>query len=351
MEVPAMLADELDYVIGVDTHRDAHSLAVVAAPSGGLVLVEPSLSACPRGYRRALALVRAQAAGARVFAIEGTGSYGAGLARFLAERGERVLEVERPTRARAPRGKTDTLDAVRAARSALGQDKLVQPRAGGRRAALQALLRVREGAIGARRSALCQLRALIVTGPAPLREELRPLTRARLLSRCAALRAGSTLDERGTRLALRLLARRIGLLDAEERALKREIAALVEELAPLLLAEPGVGPISAAQVLASWSHRGRLRSEAAFARLAGAPPIPASSGLVVRHRLDRGGDRQLNRALHTVIVSRRKHHQPTIAYVERRVREGKSPREAMRCLKRYLARRLFRLLEGMPQAA
>jgi transposase len=351
MEVPAMLADELDYVIGVDTHRDTHSLAIVAARSGGLVCVEPALSACPRGYRRALALAHAHAPGARAFAIEGTGSYGAGLARFLAERGERVLEVERPARARAPRGKSDLLDAVRAARGPLGEDTLAQPRAAGRRAALQALLRVREGALAARRAALCQLRALIVTAPAPLREELRPLTRARLLRRCAALRPGRAPDERGTRLALRLLARRIQLLTGEERALKGEIAALVERIAPPLLAESGIGPISAAQVLVAWSHRGRLRSEAAFARLAGAPPIPASSGLVVRHRLDRGGDRQLNRALHTVIVSRRKHHPPTIAYVERRVSEGKSSREAVRCLKRFLARHLYRLLEAMPQAA
>jgi transposase len=351
MEVPAMLADELDYVIGVDTHRDAHALAVVAAASGGVVLVEPSLSACPRGYRRALALAQVHAAGARAFAIEGTGSYGAGLARFLAEQGERVLEVERPARARAQRGKSDVLDAVRAARGLLGEDKLAQPRAGGRRAALQALLRVREGALGARRAALCQLRALIVTAPVPLREELRSLTRARLLRRCAGLRPGTVLDERGTRLALRLLARRIQALDVEERALKREIAALVEQLAPPLLAEPGVGPISAAQVIVAWSHHGRLRSEAAFARLAGAPPIPASSGLVIRHRLDRGGDRQLNRALHTIIVSRRKHHEATIAYVDRRLREGKSTREGIRCLKRFLARQLFRLLEAMPQTA
>jgi transposase len=190
-----------------------------------------------------------------------------------------------------------------------------------------------------------------VTAPADLREQLRSLTRARLLSRCATMRAGAALEGRGTRLALRLLARRIQLLTAEERALKQEIAALVLQLTPPLLAEPGVGPITAAQVLVAWSHRGRLRSEAAFARLAGAPPIPASSGMVVRHRLDRGGDRQLNRALHTIAVSRRKHHAPTIAYVERRLGEGKSVRDAIRCLKRYLARHLFRLLEAIPQAA
>jgi transposase len=349
MEVLAMLADELDYVIGVDTHRDAHALAVVAAASGGVVVVEPSLSACPAGYRRALALAQAHTSGCRAFAIEGSGSYGAGLARFLAARGERVLEVERPARAHAGRGKSDVLDAVRAARGLLGEDKLAQPRADGKRAALQGLLRVREGALTARRAALCQLRALIVTAPPELRQELRTLTRARLLRRCAALRANTALDQRGTRLALRLLARRIQLLTSEERALKREIAALVAQLGPVLLEQPGVGPISAAQVVVAWSHRGRLRSEAAFARLAGAAPIPASSGLVVRHRLDRGGDRQLNRALHTVIVSRRKHHRPTIAYIERRLRQGKSPREAIRCLKRFLARRLFRLLEAMPQ--
>lgn len=345
-----MLADELDFVIGVDTHRDAHALAIVAAASGGVVRVEPALAADPRGYRRLLRLAQAAAPGSRAFAVEGTGSYGSGLARFLLEQGERVHEVERPQRARGRGGKSDPLDAVRAARGLLGRDRLCQPRASGRRAALQALLCVREGALGARRAALCQLRALIVSAPADLREELRALTRARLLRRCAGMRAGTDLERRGTRLALRLLARRIELLTGEERALKREIAALVGQLGPPLLAEPGIGPITAAQVLVAWSHRGRLRSEAAFARLAGAPPIPASSGMVVRHRLDRGGDRQLNRALHTIIVSRRKHHPPTIAYIDRRVGEGKSVREAIRSLKRYLARSLFRVLEAMPQA-
>lgn len=346
-----MLADELDYVIGVDTHRDTHALAVVAAASGGVVLVEPALSACPDGYRRLLALARAHAEGARAFAVEGSGSYGAGLARFLAERGERVLEVERPTRARLRRGKSDTLDAVRAARGVLGDDKPAQPRAGGQRAALQALLRTREGALRARRAALCQLRALIVSAPFELREELRTLTPARLLKRCTNLRAGRSLEQRGTRLALRLLARRIHMLTAEERALKREITVLVEQLAPRLLAERGIGPISAAQVIVAWSHPGRLHSEAAFARHAGAPPIPASSGQTIRHRLDRGGDRQLNRALHTIIINRRRNHQATIAYIERRQSEGKTIREAIRCLKRFLARQLFRLLENTPKNA
>jgi len=138
---------------------------------------------------------------------------------------------------------------------------------------------------------------------------------------------------------------------AEAAALEREIERLVTRLAPQLLAQPGNGPVSAAALLLAWSHPGRLRSEAAFARLAGAAPIPASSGKVVRFRLDRGGDRRLNRALHTIVLSRRKHHAETIAYIERRQREGKSSREAIRCLKRFLARSLFRLLEGMPMSA
>jgi transposase len=132
---------------------------------------------------------------------------------------------------------------------------------------------------------------------------------------------------------------------SEAQTLEREIEQLVQRLAPALLEEPGVGPISAGFLLLGWSHRGRLRSEAAFARLVGAAPIPASSGSVSRYRLDRGGDRRLNRALHTILLARRQHHPPTIAYIQRRVSEGKSSREAGRCLKRYLARHFYRLLE------
>ena len=147
-------------------------------------------------------------------------------------------------------------------------------------------------------------------------------------------------------LALRALARRVKALTAEERELAREIDTLTRKLAPQLLEQPGVGPLAAAQVLISWSHHGRIRSEAAFARLAGCAPIPASSGQTVRYRLDRSGDRRLNRALHMILVTRRRTHAPTIAYIERRIQEGKSRREATRCLKRYLARNLYRLLEN-----
>jgi transposase len=190
-----------------------------------------------------------------------------------------------------------------------------------------------------------------VAAPLELREELRGLTPAPLLKRCANLRPGGAPERRGTRLALRLLAKRIQLLTAEERAVKREINALVDQLAPQLIDQPGVGPISAAQLIVAWSHHGRLHSEAAFARLAGTPPIPASSGQTIRHRLDRGGDRQLNRALHTIIINRRRNHQATIDYIDRRTSEGKTFREAVRRLKRHLARHLYRPLEAKPQNA
>jgi transposase len=151
-------------------------------------------------------------------------------------------------------------------------------------------------------------------------------------------------------LALRAIARRVLQLTAEERELAGEIERLSGKLAPQLLDQPGVGPHSAAQLILSWSHPGRIRSEAAFARLAGAAPIPASSGQTIRYRLDRSGDRKLNRALHLILVTRKRTHPATIAYIERRLQEGKTRREATRCLKRYLARNLYRLLEHGAQA-
>ena len=206
----------------------------------------------------------------------------------------------------------------------------------------------RSGASVAKKASLCQLRALIVTCPEPLRAELAVLTRARLLARCASLRPDRHKQHelRGALVALRSLAARTQALTREERLLEREISKLVDQLAPQLLQERGVGPISGAQLIVSWSHQGRVRNEAAFARLAGAAPIPASSGQTIRHRLDRGGDRQLNRALQTIVLTRRRHDPATIAYMHRRRSEGKTNREATRCLKRYLARHLYRVLEA-----
>ena len=342
-----MLADELGYVVGVDPHRDSHAVAVVEVRSG-VVVFEASVAADSGGYADALRLAEQHAPGRRAFAVEGTGSYGAGLTRFLSGRGERVFEVGRLKRERCSGGKTDALDAVRAAKSVLGQKPAAIPRSSGEREALRALMAAREGAVNARRAGLCQLRDLLVTTPEPLRSELRPLTRARLLTRLAATRPPRRHDPelRGTLLALRAVARRVQQLTAEERELAREIETLTRILAPQLLDQPGVGPLLAAQLVLSWSHQGRVWSEAAFARLAGVAPLPASSGQTIRHRLDRSGDRKLNRALHLILVTRRRTHQPTIDYINRRTQEGKSRREANRCLKRYLARNLFRLLEN-----
>jgi transposase len=347
-----MLADELDYVIGVDPHRDTHALAVVDVRTGGVVF-EATAVADGEGYACLLRLADQHASGRRVFAVEGTASFGAGLTRFLVGHEERVLEVGRLRRERRI-GKSDALDAIRAARSVLGQTRPARPRAGGEREALRALTAAREGAVTAKRAGLCQMRGLLVSAPEPLRAELRSLTRAQLLRRLAAVRPERRQDPelRGTLLALRALARRVKALTVEERELAREIEALTRKLAPQLLDQPGVGPLAAAQILISWSHRGRITSEAAFARLAGCAPIPASSGQTIRYRLDRNGDRRLNRALHMILVTRRRSHPATIAYIERRIQEGKSRREANRCLKRYLARSLYRLVEhGPPQTA
>jgi hypothetical protein len=250
-----MLAERLDFVIGVDSHRDAHALALVRSPGGAAVL-SAEVAADERGYQRALALACEHAPGRRAWAIEGAGAYGKGLARHLQARGELVLEAERPHRSsRRGRAKSDALDALEAARSPLAGEPLASRRRGGAREALRSLLSTRESAIQARRCALNQVRALLVTCPEPLREELRSLTRARLLARCRALRPGPAGDPElaGTRLALSLLATRIELLTREERLLLSEIRSLVSQLAPALLTERGVGPISAAQVLVSWS--------------------------------------------------------------------------------------------------
>jgi transposase len=341
-----MLADELDYVLGVDTHRDEHVLAVVAAPAGALI-VGASAAANGRGYRELLRVAARHAPGRRAWAIEGSGSYGAGLARYLAERGEAVLEVSRtPRTERRLRGNDDALDAARTARAALASETLALPRAGERREALRLLLIARSSAVDVRREALTQLRAVIVTAPDRLREELRGLPMGKLLERCSRFRRSrSAADELATRLVLRSLARRIQAATLEADELECELLGHVRALAPALLDEAGVGPIVAAQLIVSWSHHGRLRSEACFARLAGVAPIPASSGRTQRHRLSRGGDRQLNRAIHTVALHRRHHDAATRDYIAKRVGQGKSQRDATRLLKRYLARHLYRLLQ------
>jgi transposase len=345
----SMLAERVDGVIGVDTHRD--TLAAAAVTNLGGVLAQASVNADAAGYQQLLAFAQDQLPGCRCWAIEGAGSFGAGLTTFLLAQAERVVEVGRPKRPARTGAKSDALDAVRAAREALGQDRLASPRRRGQREALRVLLTTRRCATLARVAAIGQLKALIVAAPEALRAELRGRSTTNQIRHCASLRTRPTrsLEHQATVRALRATAQRIQALQAEADQLQTELAVLVGAVAPWLLEVPGVGPLSAAQVLVSWSHAGRLRSEAAFAALAGTNPIPASSGQVTRYRLNRGGDRQLNRALHTILLVRLRTDPDTRSYMARRTAQGKSRRDAKRCLRRVIARQLFRLLERYDQ--
>ncbi len=226
-------------------------------------------------------------------------------------------------------------------------EHLIDPRRRGQREALRVLVSTRASAVVARTRAINHLKALIVSAPETLRAELRGMTSDNQITYCAALRPRPSrdLEHRTTVRVLRSTALRILALRQEANDLEAEIEPLVALMQPQLLTLPGVGPISAAQILISWSHPGRFRSEAAFAAFAGASPIPASSGLTTRHRLNRSGDRQLNRALHTIVLTRARLDPTTQAYIDRRATEGKSTRDAKRCLKRAVARQLYRLLQ------
>jgi transposase len=344
-----MLAEVVELVIGVDTHKDTHTAAVVTATTGAVV-AQATVPATPAGYRQLLRLAD-QHDGRRVWAIESTGGYGAGLTRFLQAQAEQVVELDRPKRAARRHGaKSDPLDAIRAARETLGREQLAQPRAAGQRAALSVRLTTRRSAVQATTDAQRQLHALVVAAPDTLRSRLRGLTTAGLVSTCARLRQRTDGDAEtaATVASLRALARRIQLLDAEVADHTRAISALVRTWRPDLLTRRGVGPIVAAIVLCAWSHPGRCPSDAAFAMLGGAAPIPASSGQTVRVRLNRSGDRQLNQALHLVVLTRLRYDPATRAYAQRRRAEGKTNREIRRCLVRYVARQLYRLLEANP---
>jgi hypothetical protein len=343
-----MLAERADYVIGVDTHRDTHSAAALITGTGSVV-AQTTVAADAFGYKRLLRFARRHACGRRAWAIESSGSFGAGLAAFLVGHGEWVVEVDRPKRAaRRDGAKSDELDAIRAAREGLEREHLAQPRARGEREAIRVLLITRRGAIRARTQAINHLKALVVTAEEQLRHQLRNTATDALVSRCARLRTlpSHSAEHRATVIALRHTARRVLALAAEANDLQAEIQQLVTDTVPELLDEIGVGPISAAQLYCSWSHRGRLRNDGAFAMLGGAAPIPASSGQTIRYRLNRAGDRDLNCALHTIVLTRLQHDPATRAYAARRLAEGKTPREIKRCLKRYVARRLYRLLEA-----
>jgi transposase len=336
-------------VIGVDTHRDTHAYAVCDAATGQ-VIDQFTCPATATGY--AIAQQRVGTAdGGVVWAIEGTSSYGHGLTRMLSNAGERVVEVDHPhKRSRQGHGKTDGIDAHRAAQHVIGAPHTATPRhLQGPREALRVLMIARDGATQARTDAIRQARAIIIGLPDPVRARLTGLRPDQVLKACAKLRAPKRDPDMATIIdALRDIARRGIAATRQATTQKQVITRIVATMNPELLTQTGVGPITAAALLIAWSHSGRLRSEACFARLAGVAPIPASSGLTNRHRLDRGGDRKLNSALHTITLTRARCDPATITYIQKRMALGNTRRDAIRSLKRHIARSLFRLMERTP---
>ena len=343
-----MLADVIDAVIGVDTHRDTHH-AEIAYPSGA-VIATCSVAATSVGCTQPLAWARQHAPGPRLAAsIEGTRSYGAGLARAAAAAGLVVIECEQPTRkTRRGKGKSDPIDAHLAVLTALQLDavKLPVPRADGDREGLRILLGARRELTTTSTGQANRLRALLRDGDdtdrdlarAPLSgTALAALARRRQPASASRAHAVRHAEIRRLALALRDAARTL-------KANRAELDAIVSDLAPGLTSRPGIGPVSAAQAIVSFSHPGRCRHDAAFAMLAGTSPVQASSGQTTRHRLNRGGDRALNMATHVIATTRMRCDPATIAYVTRRRAEGKTTREIRRCLKRYIARQLYRAL-------
>jgi transposase len=331
---------EWTVAIGVDTHKDVH--VAVALDVLGAQLDSREIATTAAGYRSLLSW--AEELGLPAFAVEGAGSYGAGLVRFLAGAGVSVFECERPRRQERRRGKSDLIDAGLAARRLLSGERLSLPRGGGRREDLRLLLLERRGAMQARNAALNQLSALLVTAPDHVRERLGALSGERLARAAARLRPSSEVMNG----VLRRLGRRAERLSTEVTEAEHALAALVSELAPALLKECGVGPVCGAQLLVSSGDPGRMRSEASFAALAGTSPVDASSGKQQRHRLNRGGDRQLNWALHVIALQRIRHHDQTSAYYQRLLAAGKTTREARRCVERALARHFYRRLAELP---
>jgi transposase len=342
------VADQYDYVVGVDTHAGTHTYAVLAA-GNGRTLDSMRFPASPPGLSRALAWIRRHANGRVLVAIEGTGSYGAALTRALQAVGIPVCDVRPPKReSRAGRGKSDEIDAVAAARTALATEveRLGSPRMDGIRSALRVLLVGRQ-AMDSRRTADRNALPAIVRGSPLGLDARKPLSHVQVLEiaswrrRAAEDPATTTIRGEARRLAVSVLALSVQLEDNHAA-----LAAHVMELAPGLMGIRGVGTVTGAILLAAYSHKGRVRSEAAFASLAGAAPLQASSGNTTRHRLNRHGDRQLNRALDVIARARMSCDSTTKNYIERRTAEGKSRREIRRSLKRDIARQLFRQLNS-----
>jgi transposase len=328
---------EWTVAIGVDTHRDAH--VAVGVDRLGRRLGSLEFRVDGRGFERLRRFARSL--GEPAFVVEGTGSYGASLARSLLADGFAVFECERPRRRRRHE-KNDLIDAEQAAARLLAGEPLSLPRAGRQREQLRLLLVERRSARHARQQALNQLKAAIVTLDPPLRAQLER-TRPALLARSRALTPAHLAP-------LRRLAERVVTLERELAEIDRELHELTRALCPRLLRQAGVGPVCAAQLLVSTAQPQRIRTEPAFAALAGVSPVEASSGPIKRHRLNRSGDRQLNWALHMSALNRIRYHPETRAYYQRQLHRGKSKREAIRIVKRALARRLYRTLTATTTA-
>jgi transposase len=329
---------------GVDTHGRTHHAAVI--DRHGRLLADAEFGAHTDGYRQLLGWLRRHGRLCSV-GVEGTGTYGAGLTRFLLERGVQVLEADRPDRrTRRRRGKSDPVDAEAAARAVLAGTATALPkRRDGIVEAIRVLRGVRAGAVKARTAAINQLKAAVVTAPAAVREPLDGLSTARQVAACARLRPDRIQladPAQATKAALRAVAMRILGLEQEIKLADQRLDQLVGKAAPQTLGLMAIGVEHAGQLLVTaGDNPERLRGEASFAHLCGAAPIPASSGRTQRHRLHRGGDRDANRALHLAVVVRMRYCPRTRAYVERRTKEGLSKPEIMRCVKRYLAREVY----------
>jgi transposase len=343
-----MLAETVDAVIGIDTHRDSHEVEI--ADTAGKPIAVLRIGNDSAGFARLLDVIAAAAPGGRVaVCMEGSRSYGIGLARALAAAGLLVLECEQPGRAqRRGKGKSDPIDAHLAVLAALRLDagRLPVPRADGDREALRILLVARQEITVARTAQASRLRALLLAGDDTDRRAARTALTQTVLAALAGrvLRAGTSREQAVRQAEIRRLALALGQARAQLKDNRAQLLAIVEDIAPGLTSRFGVGPVSAAQAIVSFSHPGRCRSDAAFAALGGTSPIPASSGNTIRHRLNRGGDRALNRAIHAIALVRMRSCPRTRAYVARRTAEGKTPREIRRCLKRYIARELYRQL-------
>jgi transposase len=334
--------------VGVDTHKGSHF--AVALDDLGQLLGEIAIAVCAAGYDELERWARAIGRDGRqiVFGLEGAGSWGAGLCEHLQAAGFEVLEVERPRRSDRRRGKSDRIDALAAAKRVLAGEGTSTPRRRGVLTALRALLVAQRSAVVQRTRLLNEIQALHAGAPVALRERIGEGNGRQLERRLAGMRIGKNAEpaERAVLGVMRDMAARSRTLAVDVARYERELAQLVASLAPTLLQETGVGPISAAKLLVC--DPARFNSEAAFALCNGTAPIPASSGKTVRHRLNRGGDRQVNNAIHTIALSRSLHHPETRAYLDRRISEGKTKREAMRSLKRHLSRHLFQRLTKPP---